>query len=50
MSLVVAALGAQGSSTVFDARCASDSFPGYAETMRALGADVSVEAVPEDAQ
>jgi 3-phosphoshikimate 1-carboxyvinyltransferase len=42
MSLVVAGLAAMGSSTVMDARCASDSFPGYAETLRRLGADVVV--------
>ena len=43
MSLVVAGLAAQGETTVLDARCASDSFPGYAETMAGLGADVSVK-------
>lgn len=43
MSLVVAGLAASGSTTVMDARCASDSFPGYAETMRGLGADVTIQ-------
>lgn len=43
MSLVVAGLAASGESTVLDARCASDSFPGYAETMAGLGADVVVK-------
>ncbi len=42
MSLVVAGLVASGETTVLDARCASDSFPGYAETMASLGADVIV--------
>jgi 3-phosphoshikimate 1-carboxyvinyltransferase len=43
MSLVVAALVAVGDTTVMDARCAGDSFPGYAETLRGIGADVSVQ-------
>ena len=43
MSLVVAGLAASGETTVLDARCASDSFPGYAETMASLGADVVVK-------
>jgi 3-phosphoshikimate 1-carboxyvinyltransferase len=42
MSLVVAGLTAEGQTTVDDARCASDSFPGYAETLAKLGAQVSV--------
>jgi len=42
MSLVVAGLVAQGETTVLDAECAADSFPGYAETMGSLGADVIV--------
>lgn len=45
MSLVVAGLGASGSTTVLDARCASDSFPGYAETMQSLNADVRVSPI-----
>lgn len=43
MSLVVAGLAAQGETTVLDARCASDSFPRFAETMAGLGADVAVK-------
>jgi 3-phosphoshikimate 1-carboxyvinyltransferase len=42
MSLVVAGLASDGATTVLDARCASDSFPGYAETLQKLGADVRV--------
>jgi 3-phosphoshikimate 1-carboxyvinyltransferase len=42
MSLVVAGLTAEGATTVDDARCAGDSFPGYAETLAKLGAQVSV--------
>ncbi len=43
MSLVVAGLAAGGTTTVLDAECAADSFPGYAETMASLGADVVVK-------
>jgi 3-phosphoshikimate 1-carboxyvinyltransferase len=42
MSLVVAGLAADGETTVLDARCAADSFPGYADTFQRLGADVTV--------
>jgi len=42
MSLVVAGLAASGETTVLDAECAADSFPGYAETMASLGANVVV--------
>lgn len=42
MSLVVAGLAAEGETTVLDARCAGDSFPGYAETLQRLGAYVVV--------
>jgi 3-phosphoshikimate 1-carboxyvinyltransferase len=42
MSLVVAGLAADGNTTVMDARCASDSFPGYTETLQRLGANVRV--------
>lgn len=45
MSLVIASLAAGGESTVLDARCTSDSFPGYAETLTRLGADVTVQEV-----
>ncbi|MCL4248929.1 MAG: 3-phosphoshikimate 1-carboxyvinyltransferase [Anaerolineae bacterium] len=47
MSLVVAGLTADGDTRVDDARCASDSFPGYAETLVALGAEVAVRK-PDD--
>jgi len=40
MSLVVAGLCADGDTLVNDARCVEDSFPGFVETMQALGADV----------
>lgn len=43
MSLSVAGLVAQGDSTVMDARCAGDSFPGFAATMTGLGAQIAVE-------
>jgi 3-phosphoshikimate 1-carboxyvinyltransferase len=42
MSLTVAGLTTSGQTTVLDAECAADSFPGYAETLAKLGADVSV--------
>lgn len=42
MSLVVAGLRAHGETTVMDAECAADSFPGYAETLQRLGAEVTV--------
>lgn len=38
MALAVAGLVAEGATTVTDAGCISDSFPGFVETMRALGA------------
>ncbi|MDX2140365.1 MAG: 3-phosphoshikimate 1-carboxyvinyltransferase [Chloroflexota bacterium] len=40
MALVVAGLTADGETTVDDAKCAADSFPGYADTLAKLGADV----------
>jgi len=40
MSLSVAALLTEEQSTVIDARCAGDSFPGFADTMAALGMDI----------
>lgn len=43
MSLSVAGLVAEGDTTVMDARCAGDSFPGFAETMAGLGAQITVE-------
>jgi 3-phosphoshikimate 1-carboxyvinyltransferase len=48
MALVVAGLAAHGDSTVMDAECASDSFPGYAETLRRLGADVHVKLLEHE--
>ncbi|MCP4427530.1 MAG: 3-phosphoshikimate 1-carboxyvinyltransferase, partial [Chloroflexi bacterium] len=40
MSLAVAGLVAQGETLVHDAGCIADSFPGFAETMQALGAEM----------
>jgi 3-phosphoshikimate 1-carboxyvinyltransferase len=40
MSMTVAGLIAQGTTTVTDAACAGDSFPGFAETLQALGAQI----------
>lgn len=40
MSMSVASLIAAGESTVLDARCTADSFPGFAHLMRELGADI----------
>jgi 3-phosphoshikimate 1-carboxyvinyltransferase len=48
MSLVVAGLAAEGETTVLDARCAGDSFPGYAETLQRLGADVVVRELASE--
>ncbi|MBZ0279158.1 MAG: 3-phosphoshikimate 1-carboxyvinyltransferase [Anaerolineae bacterium] len=45
MSLSVAALIAEGETTVMDARCAGDSFPGFAETLAGLGAHIGVEVL-----
>lgn len=45
MSLSVAGLVAESETTVLDARCAGDSFPGFAETLASLGAEIAVEAV-----
>jgi 3-phosphoshikimate 1-carboxyvinyltransferase len=43
MSLAVAGLVADGQTTVLDARCAGDSFPGFAETMARLGAEIVLQ-------
>jgi 3-phosphoshikimate 1-carboxyvinyltransferase len=43
MSLSVAGLVAQGQTTVLDARCAGDSFPGFADTLSKLGASIRVQ-------
>ncbi len=40
MSLCVAGLMTQGATTVTDAKCIGDSFPGFAETLTALGAQL----------
>lgn len=41
MSMTVAGLMAQGETVVHDAKCAGDSFPGFAETMIGLGANLT---------
>jgi 3-phosphoshikimate 1-carboxyvinyltransferase len=43
MSLTVAGLVAEGQTTVMDASCAGDSFPGFAETVAGLGAAIVVQ-------
>ena len=43
MSLAVAGLNATGNTTVLDAECAADSFPGFADVLQRLGADVTVQ-------
>lgn len=48
MSLVVAGLVAEGETVVLDARCAGDSFPGYAETLQSLGANVAVQELASE--
>ena len=37
-ALAVAGLAAEGTTLVHDAACMADSFPGFVETMRQLGA------------
>jgi 3-phosphoshikimate 1-carboxyvinyltransferase len=46
MSLTVAGLVAEGQTTVLDARCAGDSFPGFSETLAGLGANLAGVANP----
>ncbi|MBP8973740.1 MAG: 3-phosphoshikimate 1-carboxyvinyltransferase [Anaerolineae bacterium] len=41
MALAVAALAAEGETLIEDAACAHDSFPGFVETMQALGAEMA---------
>lgn len=41
MTLAVAGLVATGDTTVHDAACVADSFPGFVQTMRALGANMA---------
>ena len=43
MSMAIAGLVASGESTVTDAACVGDSFPGFAETLLACGANLSKE-------
>ena len=43
MSLTLAGMLAQGTTTVHDAACVGDSFPGFAETLQQLGAMLRVE-------
>ncbi len=40
MAAAVLALQAEGESVIDDVECVATSFPGFAETFRALGADV----------
>lgn len=40
MALVVAGLVADGKTTVLGSECIADSFPGFAETLQSVGADV----------
>jgi 3-phosphoshikimate 1-carboxyvinyltransferase len=41
MSLAVAGLVATSPTTIQNAHCVTDSFPGFVETMQALGANMS---------
>lgn len=41
MSLAVAGLAGDSPTTILDAECARDSFPGFVETMAAIGADMA---------
>lgn len=43
MSLSIAGLVADGTTTVRDARCANDSFPGFADALTRLGATIEVQ-------
>ncbi|MBC8098534.1 MAG: 3-phosphoshikimate 1-carboxyvinyltransferase [Armatimonadetes bacterium] len=47
MSMTVAGLVASGQTTVTDAKCAGDSFPGFAPTLVKLGVEV-IEKQPHD--
>lgn len=44
MALAVAGLIAQGETIVEDAACIGDSFPGFVETMQALGAEIELRS------
>ena len=48
MAMTVAAMIAEGSSTVHGSEVTSDSFPGFEYTLQALGADLSVVEDGED--
>jgi 3-phosphoshikimate 1-carboxyvinyltransferase len=41
MALAIAGLIAQGETVVLDAACIADSFPGFVDTMRAIGARIA---------
>ena len=43
MSLTIAGIVAAEGAIVTDAACANDSFPGFAETLRRLGARLEME-------
>ena len=43
MSMTIAGLMASGETLVTDAACTGDSFPGFAETLGAIGANITVE-------
>jgi 3-phosphoshikimate 1-carboxyvinyltransferase len=43
MATAVAALAANGPTSVYGADVTADSFPGFEYTLQALGADISVE-------
>ena len=47
MALAVAGLAARGKTVVRGAEAINDSFPGFVETMQALGADIAWRAVNE---
>ncbi|MBC8099861.1 MAG: 3-phosphoshikimate 1-carboxyvinyltransferase, partial [Armatimonadetes bacterium] len=47
MSMTVAGLVASGQTTVTDAKCAGDSFPGFAPTLSNLGVAI-IEKQPHD--
>lgn len=50
MSLAVAGLVAQGTTTISDADCAADSFPGFAEVMSRQGASIRTLAAADSLQ
>ncbi|MCD4684442.1 MAG: 3-phosphoshikimate 1-carboxyvinyltransferase, partial [Anaerolineae bacterium] len=41
MALAVAGLVAEGETVIEDAACVNDSFPGFVETLNALGAEIA---------